>query len=100
MNKLRVTQKEYQKLNSLLTNIIGKKQIFHVIKKREKVWKNNKTIALDILYVPYNIKVIRHAYNSKYNFNPIRMGFFGTTHGCGGGKNAPSLKSVTHILQL
>ena len=29
----------------------------------------------------------------------FRMGFFGTAHGCGGDKNAPSLKSVTHILQ-
>ena len=41
------------------------------IKNGKKFEKNNKTIALDILHVPYNIKVIRHAYNSKYNFNPI-----------------------------
>ena len=36
-----------------------------------KDWKkfelNNKSIALNILYVPYNTKKIRHAYKSKYN---------------------------------
>ena len=36
-----------------------------------KDWKNfelnNKSIALNILYVPYNAKDIRHAYKSKYN---------------------------------
>ena len=36
-----------------------------------KDWKNfesnNKTIALKILYVPYNAEEIRHAYKSKYN---------------------------------
>ena len=36
-----------------------------------KDWKkfksNNKSIALNILYVPYNTKEIRHAYKSKYN---------------------------------
>ena len=34
-------------------------------KKFEK--KNNTTIALNILFVPYNIKEIRTAYKSKYN---------------------------------
>ena len=28
---------------------------------------NNKSIALNILYVPYNTEKIRHAYKSKYN---------------------------------
>ena len=36
-----------------------------------KDWKNfelnNKSIALNILYVPHNTKKIRHAYKSKYN---------------------------------
>ena len=35
------------------------------------LWKvfgrNNKSIALNILYVPHNTKEIRHAYKSKYN---------------------------------
>ena len=37
----------------------------------KKDWKkfelNNKSIALDILYVPYNTEKIRHACKSKYN---------------------------------
>ena len=36
-----------------------------------KDWKkfesNNKSIALNILYVPYNTEKIKHAYKSKYN---------------------------------
>ena len=36
-----------------------------------KDWKkfesNNKSIALNILYVPYHTEKIRHAYKSKYN---------------------------------
>ena len=38
----------------------------------QKDWKkfeiNNKSIALNILYVPYNTKEIRDAYKSKHNF--------------------------------
>ena len=29
--------------------------------------KNNKTITLNILYMPHNSEKIRHAYKSKYN---------------------------------
>ena len=32
-----------------------------------KFEKNNKTIALNILYIPYNAKTIRPAYTSEYN---------------------------------
>ena len=32
-----------------------------------KFEQNNKTIALKILYVPYNTKQIKQAYISKYN---------------------------------
>ena len=36
-----------------------------------KVWKkiesNNKSIALNILYVPHNTENVRHAHKSKYN---------------------------------
>ena len=35
MNKLKATQKEYQILNLLLINMIGKKEIFHQIKNTE-----------------------------------------------------------------
>ena len=38
-----------------------------------KQWKKfesiNKSIALNILYVPHNTEKIRHAYRSKYNLN-------------------------------
>ena len=36
-------------------------------------WKkfelSNKSIALNVLYIPYNTKELRHAYKSKHNFN-------------------------------
>ena len=32
-----------------------------------KIESNNKSIALNIFYVPYNTEKIRHAYKSKYN---------------------------------
>ena len=36
-------------------------------KDSEKFEQNNKTIALNILFVPYNTKTIRVAYKSEYN---------------------------------
>ena len=36
-------------------------------KDLKKFELNNKSIALDILYVPHNTEKIRHAYKSKYN---------------------------------
>ena len=33
----------------------------------KKFESNKKSIALNVLYVPYNTKEIRHAYKSKYN---------------------------------
>ena len=39
-----------------------------------KDWKkfesNYKSIALNVLYIPYNIEKIRLAYKSKHNFKP------------------------------
>ena len=35
----------------------------------KKFESNNKSIALNILYVPHNTKEIRHAYKSKYSLN-------------------------------
>ena len=35
-----------------------------------KKFQQNKTIALNILFVPYNTKQIRHAYKSKSNHKP------------------------------
>ena len=61
-------KKEYQILNSLLTNITGKKYFFL---SHQRDWKkfeeNNKSISLNILYVSHNTKQIRLAYKSKYN---------------------------------
>ena len=38
-------------------------------KDLKKFESHNKSIALNILYGPYNTKEIRHAYKSKYNLN-------------------------------
>ena len=64
----RTIKKDYQILNSLLTNITGKKYFFL---SHQRDWKkfeeNNKSISLNILYVSHNTKQIRLAYKSKYN---------------------------------
>ena len=66
---IKKTLKEYQKLDLLLLSVIGKKQTFH--QKKKKDWKkfelNNRPIALNILFVPYNNEEGRLAYKSKYN---------------------------------
>ena len=36
----------------------------------KKFEQNNKTITLNILFVPHNTKTIRLAYKSKYNRKP------------------------------
>ena len=66
MNKLKIIQKEYQKLSLLLINTIGKRSHSKDWKKFES---NNRLIALNILYMPHNTEKIRHAYKSKYNLN-------------------------------
>ena len=38
------------------------------LKDWKKFERDNKTIALNILFVPYNTKQITHAYESKYNY--------------------------------
>ena len=46
------------------------KEIFYQIKKNWKKFElNNKSIVLNILYVPHNTEEIKHAYVSKYNTN-------------------------------
>ena len=42
---------------------------FFIKKDWSELEKNNKSIALNILYVPYNTEEIGHAYKSKYNLN-------------------------------
>ena len=47
----------------------GKILIFSATSKDwKKFEKDNKTIALNILFVPYNTKQIRQAYKSEYNY--------------------------------
>ena len=68
IKKLENIQKEYQILNSLLINIIGKFWNFPLgIKDWKKFEQNNKTVSLNILYEDPNTKKINPAYKSKYN---------------------------------
>ena len=61
MNQLKVIQKEYQKEIQKERNFPSKKEDWNEFEK------NNKTIVLNILYIPQNTKEIRHAYKPKYN---------------------------------
>ena len=61
--------KEYQKFNLLLINTIGMRDFPSHSKDWKKFESNNKSVALNILYVPHNTKEKRHAYKSKYNLN-------------------------------
>ena len=66
-------QKEYQKLSHSLVSITEKIQIWKNIdfsshqKDQKKLEQNNKTIALNTLFVTHNYKQIRLACKSKYN---------------------------------
>ena len=62
-----ITQKEFLNLNHLLIIITRKTEFPSHSKDWRKFEQNNKTIALNILYVPYNTKQIKQAYISKYN---------------------------------
>ena len=49
--------------------MIGKKCIFQCTQKiGEWFESNNKSIALNILFMPYNTEKIRPEYQSKHNF--------------------------------
>ena len=66
MSKLKKIRREYQNFSLLLINTIGKNEALH--KKDWKKFKtNNKTIAVNILYVLYSREQIRPAYISKHN---------------------------------
>ena len=71
---------KYQNSKNNPERISKKKNIIDQYNSKEisfpshkKDWKNfeltNKSIALNILYVPYNTKEIRHAYKSKHNLH-------------------------------
>ena len=66
MKNLKKIHKRYQKSRLLPINIIGKIYVFHHKMEWEKFESSNKTITLNILYVPYNTEKIRHPYISKH----------------------------------
>ena len=55
------------KIKPLLINTFGKIYFPSHSKDWKKIESNNKSIALNILYVPHNTEKIRHAYKSKHN---------------------------------
>ena len=68
----------YEKIFKNHQRILNIKPVIHKYNWKEidlpshsKDWKkfesNNKSIALNILYVPHNTEKIRHAYKSKHN---------------------------------
>ena len=67
MNKFKKFPKESQILSPLLINAIGKALIFLQTLILKVFEGNNKSIALNIFYVPYNTKELRPAYVSKHN---------------------------------
>ena len=59
MSKLKKIHNEHQKLSLLFICIIGKNFPSH--KEDWKIFElNNKSVAPNILFVPYNTKEIRH----------------------------------------
>ena len=65
---MKKTHKECPKLSVILVGIIGKVQNFQRGQKTGKKFEqNNKAIALNILFVPYNTETISVAYRSEYN---------------------------------
>ena len=63
MNKLNLS-----KLKFFIDQYNWKEIYFQVHKKDwNQFEKNSKTIALNMLYVPYNSEEIRHSYKSKHN---------------------------------
>ena len=65
MNKFLKILKEYQILNLLWINTTGKRNFSSHSKDWKKFESNNKSIALNILYVLHNTEKIRHTYMSK-----------------------------------
>ena len=52
-----------------MANTIGKREFPSNKKDWKKLELNNKSIALNILYLPYNAEEIRLAYRWKHNVN-------------------------------
>ena len=68
MNKLKTILHRISKIKPFIYQYNWKERNFPSHKKDWKKFElNNKSVALDILYIRYNNKEIRHAYKSKYN---------------------------------
>ena len=78
----KTVQRDYQKLTYLLNSTID----FPSHKKDwEKSELNNKSIALNVWYVPYKTEKIRHEYKSKSNTSRENQVFLSMiTHGKNG----------------
>ena len=68
MNKLKKSPQRISNIKPFIDKYNWKELDFpsHV-KDWKKFESNNKSIALNILYMPHNTEKIRHAYKSKYN---------------------------------
>ena len=70
MNKLKRTHKVYHKIKLSIDQHSWKAIEFPSHKKDWKKFElNNKSMALNVLYVPYKTEKIEHLYKSKHNFN-------------------------------
>ena len=68
MNKLKSHPERISNIKPFIDQYNWKEIDFPSNKKdRKKLELNNKSIALNILYKPYNTEEIRYAYKSKYN---------------------------------
>ena len=70
MNKFKKNPQRTSKIKPFIDQYNWKEIDFLLHRKNWKKFdSNNKSIALNILYVSHNTKEIRHAYKSKYNLN-------------------------------
>ena len=70
MNKLKRTHKVYHKIKLSIDQHSWKAIEFPSHKKDWKKFElNNKSMALNVLYVPYKTEKIEHLYKSKHNLN-------------------------------
>ena len=68
--KLRLNPEKTSKIKPFIDQYNWKEINFPLHKKYWKRFEsNNKSIALNILYIPSHTKEIKHEYKSKYNLN-------------------------------
>ena len=68
MDKLKKDLQRISKVNTFIDQYSWKEIIFPSYQKDWKKFElNDKSVALNILYVPHNTEKIKHAYALKYN---------------------------------